>query len=310
MIIDDIVIDADLSDILKTLRTELATKNINVFSVTKPAGDNIQTICPFHKHGQERKPSFGINVNTGACNCFTCGWKGYLPYLIECLYGRYDNDFGKNWLIRNFNSISVSSRPGIKLPNRNVKLDTTIKCVPESELEQYRYTHKYLYDRGLSNYIIDKFDVGYDKNTDCITFPVKDLDGNVVFVARRSVKSKFFNYPTGVDKPVYGAYLFKDGKYKECYITESFFNCLTLWKFGLPSVALMGTGTKTQYEILNKLPVREYILALDPDTAGQNGTKKLRDTLCSNHLIKEIQYIDDKDINELQEEFLNLKKIW
>lgn len=305
---NNVIINAPLSDILTTLRTELLSQDVDVFSVTKENGNNIQTTCPFHKGGRERKPSFGINVDNGACNCFTCGWKGYLPYLVGTLFKR-DEEYGLKWLTTNFNSNSIEHRAGINLPSRNT-VRPRKKVVEESALDTYRYTHPYMYQRGLSDYVIGLFDVGYDKDSKCITFPVKDLSGDVVFVARRSVSYKYFNYPSGVDKPVYGAYLFTEGKYKKCYIVESFFNCLTLWKLGLPAVALMGTGTKEQYTILDKLPVREYVIALDPDEAGRLGTVKLRKYLSGSHIIKEIVYTDDRDVNDLQEEFLELPEVF
>jgi DNA primase len=310
MVIDNIILDIDLKSILGVLQSELGQRGISVFSVIKDTGDNLQTICPFHKGGHEKRPSFGINKETGACNCFACGWKGYLPYLISCLYGHPNSDeFGKSWLIHNFSHVSIQSRSGIQIPNRNTAIKN-VEYVSDEELDKYRVIHPYMYKRGLSNHIIEMFDIGYDKETDSITFPVKDINGNTVFVARRAVRFIWFNYPSGSDKPVYGAYLFRDGNFKQCYITESFFNCLTLWKFRLPSVALMGTGSAEQYKILDNLPVREYVLALDPDSAGYKGMDKLRKNLSDRHLIRQIEYLDERDVNDLQEEFLNLKKLW
>lgn len=310
MKINDIIITESLETIINVLKEDLANNDIHVFKDIKVTNNNIQVTCPFHKHGQENKPSFGINTETGACNCFTCGWKGYLPYLISQLYGYDDDSFGKEWLIKNFDSLQIGNRQTFKLPSRSYE-KKVIEVISEEELDSYRYYHPYMYERGLTDELIERFDIGYDKNTKCITFPIKDLDNNVIFIARRSVYTKYFNYPSSVDKPVYGAYLFKDGKYKECYITESFFNCLTLWKLGLPAVALMGTGSQAQLNILDKLPIRQYIIALDPDDAGRKGTLKLRHALESNHLIQEIKYEEtDKDINDLQEKFLDLQKVF
>lgn len=71
-------------------------------------------------------------------------------------------------------------------------------------------------------------------------------------------------------------------------------------------MALIGTGNKKQYEILNKLPVREYILAFDPDEAGRKATERFRKNV-HGKIIKELVYPDNRDINDLQEEFLNCK---
>lgn len=101
-----------------------------------------------------------------------------------------------------------------------------IEYVTESELAKYRYYHPYMYERKLTNEIIEKFDIGYDKDTDCITFPVYDEFGRCVFVARRSVKTKYFNYPSGSKKPIYGLEKI-DKDTNAVLVVESFLNALT-----------------------------------------------------------------------------------
>lgn len=323
--IDDTIIQADTEDMLKTLKAELYTKGINRFAYFRRNGDNVQCPCPFHKNGQERKASFGVNGNLNKCHCFTCGWSGGIDDMISELFGFVDSKYGKRWLIKRFNTIEIESRPNI-LEGRNVernnrynsisksngnsrdnRLQDNRQTITEEELDKYRYIHPYMYERGLTNEIIERFDIGYDREREEITFPIMDIRGNCVFVASRSVKTKFFRLPQGQDKPVYQGYRFIDGNYKTAYITESFLNCLTLWKFGLPAMAMIGTGNRRQYEILNKLPVREYILAFDPDEAGRKATQRFKENV-KGKIIKEIIYEEDgKDINDLQEKFLQLK---
>ena len=184
-----------------------------------------------------------------------------------------------------------------------------IKEITDEELDKYRYIHPYLYQRGLNDEIIERFDIGYDRERKEITFPVRDIEGRCVFVAGRSTERKFFRLPQGLNKPLYQGYRFVDGSYRICYITESFLNCLTCWKYDKPAIAMLGTGNKKQYEILNKLPVREYILAFDPDEAGRKATERFRKNV-HGKIIKELVYTDNRDINELQEEFLNCKIIF
>lgn len=323
--IDDTIIQVDTEDMLKTLKAELYTKGINRFAYFRRNGDNIQTPCPFHKNGQERKASFGVNGNLNKCHCFTCGWSGGIEDMISDLFGFVDSKYGKRWLIKRFNTIEIESRPNI-LEGRNVernnrynsiskydgnsrdnRLQDNRQIITEEELDKYRYIHPYHYERGLTDEIIERFDIGYDRDRECITFPIRDIEGNCVFVATRSVKTKFFGLPQGLEKPLYQAYRFTQGKYKEAYICESFINCLTLWKYGLPSIAMIGTGNRKQYEILERLPVREYILAFDPDEAGRKATQRFKENV-KGKIIKEIIYEEEgKDINDLQEKFLQLK---
>ena len=259
--------------------------------------------------------------------------------MISVLYGYQDEGkFGKRWLIKRFNTVEIETRPNImegfendnntlcsSILNRSNKRSDRILCrktrqerlsdeteqkeITEEELDKYRYIHPYMYERGLTDEIIEEFDIGYDRERNEITFPISDIRGRVVFIAGRSVKSKFFRLPEGKDKPVYQAHRFNTGNYKTAYITESFLNCLTCWKYGIPAMALIGTGNQKQYEILNKLPVREYILAFDPDDAGRKAAERFRKNV-HGKIIKELVYTDERDINDLQQEFLNCKIIF
>ena len=82
-----------------------------------------------------------------------------------------------------------------------------------------------MYKRGLTDDIIDKFDIGYDKSTDSITFPVTDLYGNVKWIQTRSVRGKFYRIPEGIIKTdyLYGVYQALETKSTSIAICESCF---------------------------------------------------------------------------------------
>ena len=318
--LQDTIIQTSTEDVINTLRFDLAQKGLNRFAIVRLNGENLQSNCPFHKNGQERKPSFGVNGEIDKCHCFSCGWAGTIEEMISELYGYQDEGkFGKRWLIKRFNTVEIETRPNImegfngrnnRLNDRNINnnpVDNTY--ISDEELDKYRYIHPYMYSRGLSDEIIERFDIGYDRERKEITFPVRDIEGRCVFVAGRSVERKFFRLPKGIDKPIYCADKFRTGTYRTAYITESFLNCLTCWKYNKPAMATIGTGNQKQYEILNKLPVREYILAFDPDEAGRKATERFRKNV-HGKIIKELVYPDNRDINDLQEEFLNCKIVF
>lgn len=326
--LQDTIIQTDTQSVLDMIKFDLAQHGVDRFHIFRNNGENIQTNCPFHKNGQERKPSFGVNGEIDKCHCFSCGWAGTIEEMISELYGYQDEGkFGKRWLIKRFNTIEIESRPNIlenfggrknrnsvslhrnSITDCNNKSGENNTFITEEELDKYRYIHPYMYERGLTDEIIERFDIGYDREREEITFPVRDIEGRCVFVAGRSVKRKFFRLPKSINKPIYQAYRFLSGQHKECYIVESFLNCLTCWKYGKPAMAMIGTGNEKQYEILNNLPVRSYILAFDPDEAGRKATERFRKNV-HGKIIKELVYTDNRDINDLQEEFLNCKIIF
>lgn len=325
----------DVYDILIELRRQLDINGVKRFNKIIKTNNNLQTNCPFHKEGQEKKPSFGISTKDGVCHCFGCGWVGSFSEMVSNLFG-YDDfgNFGNKWLVKNFLSVSVENRPDIlegfygrnnvrnsdvysRNINRNYTSNGNIQYITEEELDSYRYIHPYMYKRKLSDEIIELFDIGYDSKTECITFPIRDINGNTLFIARRSVKTKFFNYPENVEKPVYGLYeISKLGigyyKYDEIIICESMIDALTCWVYGRPAVALNGLGNDLQFKQLNNMPCRKFILATDMDEAGLKARKRIKNAL-KNKLVTE--YIWDikvaKDINDMtQDYFLNLKEMF
>lgn len=322
MEVNNHVILDDTQDILIELRKQLELNGVKRFAKFIDSGNNIQTNCPFHKEGQERKPSFGINKNTGECHCFGCGWSGTLSEMISNCFGKDDfGVYGNKWLIRNFLSVAVESRPDIDVDfyRRKKITSETKKYISEQELDSYRYTHPYMYKRKLTDEIIDLFDIGYDKNTECITFPNRDINGNCLFIARRSVKTKFFNYPQDVEKPVYGLYecnicakTIKNWFPNEIIICESMLDALTCWVYGKYAVALNGTGNENQFKTLRNMPNRKFILATDMDEAGLKARERIRQSL-GNKLVTE--YVWDinvaKDINDMSKEYFeSLKEVF
>lgn len=316
--------------VLETLKGHLALNGIYLFRDFKIGPSNIQFTCPVHNDGQERKPSCGISTvhhpktPIGTVHCFTCGYTATLPEMVSRCFGKDDKGaFGKEWLVKNFLTISIENRKDIQLDlgRRAVKQPT--QYVPEDELDLYRYYHDYMYQRKLTDEVIELFDVGYDgrfilldkdgkphKPMQCLTFPVRDKSGGTLFIARRSVNTKFFHYPDGVEKPVYGIYELPSDA-EEVIICESIINTLTCYGYGKYSVGLLGLGTGGQYEALRKLPVRKFITALDPDAAGQAATAKLKKELGKTKLVTSYNMPVGLDINDLTlEQFENLQEIF
>lgn len=288
---------AEVKDILYRLRRETGfLKDINL------AGRKALITCPSHKGGQENKPSCLINLydnsdyKAGDSYCFTCHTFHSLPKLVGTCFN-IDEVSGAKWLIENFAGGEIENRSNLfSVPSRVKPIETTHK----ENLEDFKYIHPYMYKRHLTDEIIKRYNIGYDKNTDSITFPIRDEKGDLLFVVRRNVKHKHFHIPDDVEKPL--CYLYETRKShpdtRDLYVVESLFNALTLARWCKPVVALLGTGTSHQLEELKKLPYRKIIIALDNDAAGDVGAKKikyaLRDRLIERLVLKD----KSKDIND------------
>lgn len=331
MIVNQTIFNCTLEEVLDELEIQLKANGIDYLSKRKDTPDNIMVCCPYHK---EKNPSAGIHKETGIFHCFACGEIHSLDEVITYCFGKNDplGKFGYNWLRKNFGSVQVEVRKDVEIdlarPNISDKgniLDnnsnTQHSFVTEEELGKYRYIHPYMYQRKLTDEIIELFDIGYDKDTECITFPVRDKYGNCLFVARRSVKTKYFNYPQGVEKPLYGLYeLYNWGEYNvamnvdsigEIIVCESMLDALTAWVYGEYAVALNGLGTELQFKQLKALPWRKLILATDNDTAGEKARKHIRQNVDGKLITEYVLPRGKKDLNELTyDEFIGLEEVF
>lgn len=341
MVINNQIFNVELMDILLELKSQLNINGVDLLHTIKDSGKDIMCSCPYHKNGQERKPSAGIRKSDGLLHCFTCNETHSLQEVISYCFGHTEDLLGMwgwKWLNKNFTTIKVEERKDVKIDLErnnistkatmgNSKLDNTDNnksvFVTEDELDKYRYYHPYWAKRGITDdNIIELFDLGYDSEQDCITFPVRDINGNCLFVARRNVKTKFFNYPKGIEKPLYGLYEYSKAtldmfnyklevaKMMNIYIKdwapiivcESMIDCILLWQEGHYAVALNGTGNQLQFKQLRELLCRKLILATDNDNAGQQARERLRRNI-KNKLITEIEFPKGiKDIGECSKE--------
>lgn len=325
-------IQSSVEDIINELKKQFP----QMFYKSVDTPRNYMICCPFHKEGMEKKPSMGIHKQSGVCHCFSCEWTGSLSEMVSNLFGYNDfGNYGARWLIRNFNSLSIEERGELELDlernrsNNSINNRNNTEYVTEEELDKYRYYHPYWRKRKITDdWLFDLFDLGYDKETDCITMPNRDINGNCVFVARRNVNTKYFNYPQGVEKPVYG--LYEISKYalemgiqqnKQYYdyvfypiraypndviICESMIDALTCWQYGKYAVALNGLGTASQIKALRSAPYRHYILATDMDEAGIKARNHLAKQL-SNKIITYYKWDINKakDINDMSKEMFD-----
>lgn len=301
MIINKVEFAQSLMDILLELRSQLALNKIDYLKIQpRESGRNIQIQCPYHGDGQERKPSAGLRKSDGVFHCFACGETHDLPEVVSYCFGKDDmGAYGWQWLLKNFLTISIEERKDIVLDfsrGRSASSDTVNRpFITEEELDKYRYYHPYWTKRGITDEdIIELFDLGYDDETKCITFPVRDRCGNCLFVAKRSVKTKFFNYPEGVQKPLYGLYELQQIKEQpdEIIIVESMIDCILLWQHKHITFALNGLGNDLQFSQMRDSSIRKFILATDNDERGMKARERIK-KMVPNKIFTEIIYPKD-----------------
>ena len=305
LVVKNRIIRTPIRDIILKLKQDCSYDYFNYVGPQK--GNDLKITCPFHKGGQESHPSCHIfcdykdpKIYYGTVHCFTCGTKVPLYTMIgHCLDG--DDELGTRWLIDNFGDTFLDE----DLFLDEITFDSTKKVnkyLDPSILDNFNYYHPYMTQRKLTPYVTNKFKIGYDKDLQALTFPVWDINSNLLFITKRSVNSKFFVIPENVEKPVYLLNFAINQNYPYLVICESQINALTCYSYGIPAVALFGTGTTYQYELLKKSGIRNFVLAFDGDTAGDKGKQRFLDYFKDNYLITILDIPKNKDINDLSRE--------
>lgn len=308
-----------ISENVETVLNDLSIQTGNVHGM-KRTGRSIYLNCPFHSDGRERTASLSVNLETfeqggrrikaGTFHCLGCNERGRMDKLISRILGFEDNGVqGLKWVVQNY---SISER----IDQPFFEEEETEEFDFEPELEQYRFVHSYVTGRGVSEAVIDFFDIGFDREAEAVTFPIQDERGAVQGIQRRKIKFKQYLNPTGLNK---GDFLYGFAQVRQyadviedVYIVEGIFDCLVLWSNRIPAVSILGAiPSEKQIELIKKLPVKSVVLCLDNDRAGNDGSNKLYQALKGTKLLfKAVLPKPVKDVAELpQTEFQNIKKI-
>lgn len=295
------VIAADPMAVLERLLSELRSSGIGYLRELRRTGSDCMVCCPWHNDGKEREPSCGVCLegpNAGKVHCFTCGKVSTISEFVSHCFGHEDGGkFGERWLFKRF--VSYEDDGGRKLPSLGKRPRERVGCIIDGEGDRsFVGYHPYMDSRGIKPEVRAMFHVGYDAETDCLTFPCWDERGRYVCTTRRSCHDKRFDIPKGIEKPVYGLN-FVEGSV--AYVCESVINCLTLWGWGHQSIALFGLGTEFQYGVLRRSGIRRFVLCFDGDNAGNGGRERFAKNV-RNAVIECVELPRGKDVNDLSKE--------
>lgn len=302
--IDSNTLDIDIHQLMEELQQALQGEKLKDIQFK---GNNIRVTCPYHSNGKEKHPSCGIycgednkEVEPGTFHCFTCGEKGPLYHFIALCFNCNDEE-AKKWLLSRYKKSELKQQKlnlnPIILKEGNIKSKNTFDR--ESYLKTLQDWHPYMEYRKLTKEVCSLFEVKYDPVTEDIVFPVRDEVGNLKLITKRNIHSKRFLIEENIEKPVYLLYFLEKMGIKEAYVCESQINALTLHTHHLPGIALIGTGSKYQMDILNKSSIRVYHLMFDPDSAGEDATRRFIKNIRKDVMVDVIKLPKGKDVNDL-----------
>lgn len=190
--INDIRAKADIVDVIS-----------RYISITRK-GKGFYATCPFH---DDHDPSMSISSDKQIFKCFVCGAGGNVFSFVQ----KYEQISFLEAVYKVADYAGVHMEHALVLPEKNI--DPHIQALYKVCHDMIEYTHyqlqtpdaqavkEYLYKRGLTDEIIDRFELGYNPNNDAVyhfLHAKKHEDENMIAagVARMSdngMKDVFYN---------------------------------------------------------------------------------------------------------------------
>lgn len=270
--------------------------------------------CPHPKHN-DSDASFCVNTQTNTWTCYGCHSdkknKQQGNYGSDAIaFIEWMNEGKMSWI----DSVKfLANKIGLPIPNdSNSKIyktnyNLTQKYIKDMTSDAYEY----LYDRGLDDETIEKWNICYDKYDDRVVFPLFDSYRNIVGFNKRLVtpQTKGLNrkYIHSSDSEVfkksqyfYGMQ-FLDKTKDYIVLTEGVFDVILPQMYGVSNVicALGTTLSDYQINVLAKLG-KEVIVVYDNDDKGLKTMKKVMPLLESNNISAKLLVLPSgKDLAEI-----------
>lgn len=237
----------------------------------------VKALCPGHleRTGHvDRNPSWSINSDTGAHNCFSCGFRGGLQFLVSYVNG-IPFEEAEEWV--KTTTSDLGARLERALSPKKV-IETSTIDITEANLAAYKKPPiEILHARGIKESAAEKYEILYDSRKDSWILPVRDFHGKLMGWQEKAVRGRYFmNYPTGIKKSqsLFGYKQYQSGP---MIVVESPLDVARLESVGI-SGGVATYGTSISKDQLNAIKGADKIIfAMDNDDAGRATTDDLLD---------------------------------
>lgn len=289
-------------------------------NVRSDGSENISASCPFHVTDNPRGYSrtFGMSLTRGVWNCFSCKESGNLYTFLRKM------QVGARAMKRNYGALLDELRK--QQPSDKKKKAVRIQTIPEHILGAFDYCPEELLEAGFEQNTLKKFDVGYDRERNRVTYPVRTINGDLVGIIgkREDDKRKYMpytqeleQYSVSVKPPPIGRLLWNAHRVlpevllspfiEPVILVEGYKACMWVHQAGYTRVVHpFGSGlTDEQAELLQELGT-EAVIMFDGDKAGMYGTIKAGNKLRSSMLVRVAQLMethqpDDLAVEDIEE---------
>lgn len=232
----------------------------------------------------DTNPSMSYNYKANNIKCFSCN----CSYDLISLYALDHNLDSKADFKQILEELATKYNENIKITSSEAKQDYSKVVVKEDYTKYINKCKKnisktnYLQTRGISEDIINKYNIGYDEETKRVIFPLSDKN----YIARSTeVSNPIKHYkPKGSTNELFnGAYL-KDSNFKSViWITEAIIDALSLEEVNEDIKAISLNSINNAKQLVSEAKANNYkgvfILALDTDIQGLRASQELQEDL-------------------------------
>ena len=273
-----------------------------------PSGESqVSILCPFHHDTSE---SCAINLDKGVWICFAgCGQGGLKNFIKEYKDWQY-------YEVADYLSIYKSvikddlftfeeDEQEIELPE--IDIPYTLGAVPQ-----------WIFDREFSKSSMRKWRCGVTGRNGLV-IPMLDQNERAVGWAIRQEKQiPKYLYSKGLKKShiLFGHHLINTQADILC-VTEGPLDAMWLTQLGFNAVSILGAiVSKKQVELLLSLPIKEIVVCLDNDDAGQKGKnrliKELQNKIALSFIDIPSEYKDVQDVRsyDILNNIINNRRYW
>ena len=268
--------------------------------------------CPLH---EDKTPSLSFNSEKNLFYCFSCGrGGGIINYLVEYEGCSFDEAIEKALKISGLDCSAMCQ-------SKTISFLKTIQNDKDIEITSHKILDKKIYEcynkepielwqkEGISQEIMDLFEIRVDKRANRIVYPVYDMKGNFINIKGRTMYAnykelgipKYINYyPVGTMDYFQGYNISKNFINNDVIIFEGIKSVMKAFEWGYKNCisAEKHTLTKEQIDALISLQC-DIIFAYDKDVDYESKDVKMAldklKKVCNVYIIKDTNFLDEKD---------------